>query len=156
LLYSKKLASKIVKLKLETSDLFMNRDALVNKKIKQISNIDLDLSYLKDQLKKQFESLQDIVAKTDASFKGAVNAQEVKQFKGIDHLEKRLLKAQKRVLKDDVARMVIIHDQLFPNDGLQERAINFSSFYLELGSELIPNLIKELDPLDPNFVILEY
>lgn len=156
LLYSKKLASKITKLKLETSDLFMNRDALVNKKIKQISNIDLDLSYLKDQLKKQFESLQDIVAKTDASFKGAVNAQKVKQFKGIDHLEKRLLKAQKRVLKDDVARMVIIHNQLFPNDGLQERTINFSSFYLELGSELIPNLIKELDPLDPNFVILEY
>ena len=134
----------------------MNRDTLVNKKIMQISNIDLDLSYLKDQLKKQFESLQDIVAKTDASFKGAVNAQEVKQFKGIDHLEKRLLKAQKRVLKDDVARLVIIHDQLFPNDGLQERTINFSSFYLELGSELIPNLIKELDPLDPNFVILEY
>ena len=156
MLYSKKLASKITKLKLETSDLFMNRNALVNKKIKQISNIDLDLSYLKDQLKKQFESLQDIVAKTDASFKGAVNAQEVKQFKGIDHLEKRLLKAQKRVLKDDVARLVIIHDQLFPNDGLQERTINFSSFYLELGSELIPNLIKELDPLDPNFVILEY
>jgi len=156
LLHSKKLARKITKLKLETADLFMNRDALVNKKIMQISNIDIDLSYLKYQLKKQFESLQDIVAKTDASFKGAVNAQEVKQLKGIDHLEKRLLKAQKRVLKDDVARLVTILDQLFPNDGLQERAINFSSFYLDLGLELIPNLIEELDPLDPNFVILEY
>ena len=156
LIYSEKLGKKITKLKLETTDLFMKRDALIDKKIKQISDIDLDLSPLKDQLKKQFDSLQDLVAKTDASFKGTVNAQQAKQFNGIDKLEMRLLKAQKRVLKDDLERLTFIHEKLFPNDSLQERDLNFTSFYLKLGTELIPNLIKSLDPINQDFVLLEY
>ncbi|MDB3862596.1 bacillithiol biosynthesis cysteine-adding enzyme BshC [Flavobacteriaceae bacterium] len=156
LIYSEKLGNKITKLKLETSDLFKKRNALLNKKVRQISNIDLDLSPLKEQLKNQFDSLQELVAQTDPSFKGAVDAQKTKQFRGIEYLEKRLLKAQKRVLKDDVERLIFIHEQLFPNDSLQERALNFTSFYLELGPELIPNLMDSLDPLNPDFVLLEY
>ena len=156
LIYSEKLGKKITKLKLETDDLFMKRNALIDKKIKQISDIDLDLSHLKIQLKKQFDSLQDLVAKTDSSFKGTVNAQQAKQFKGIDKLEIRLLKAQKRVMKDQVGRLTLIHEELFPNEILQERDLNFTSFYLKLGPEFIPNLIKSLDPTNPDFVLLEY
>lgn len=156
LLYTEKLGKKIEKLNLKTSDLFMNRNALLDKKIRQISNIDLDLSLLKNQLKKQFNSLQDLVTQTDASFKGAVAAQQAKQFKGIEHLEKRLLKAQKHVLKDELERLTFIHEKLFPNNNLQERTHNFSSFYLELGPKLIPNLIEAFDPLNPDFVLLEY
>ena len=77
-------------------------------------------------------------------------------MKGIEYLEKRLLKAQKRVLKDDVVRLTLLHEQLFPNDSLQERTHNFTSFYLELGIDLIPSLLEALDPLNPNFVLLEY
>lgn len=156
LLYSQKLSKKINKLDLCISDLFMDRNLLVNKKIRQISDIDLDLSPFKNQLKIQFESLQSLVSQTDASFKGAVAAQEAKQLKGIEYLEKRLLKAQKRVLKDDVVRLTLLHEQLFPNDSLQERTHNFTSFYLELGIDLIPSLLEALDPLNPNFVLLEY
>jgi len=155
-LYSKKQGRKIAKLNLQTTELFMKRNALLNKKVRQISNIDLDLSELKKKLKKQFDYLQDLVSQTDPSFQGAVAAQQAKQFKGIDHLEKRLLNAQKRVLKDEVERLVLIHEQLFPNDNLQERTLNFTSFFLELGSDFIPQLIDSLDPLNPNFVLLEY
>jgi hypothetical protein len=59
-------------------------------------------------------------------------------------------------LKDEVERLVLLHEQLFPNDNLQERVLNFSSFYMELGSEFIPELIEVLDPLNPDFVLLEY
>ena len=156
LLYSKKLAEKIKKLNLETPDLFLKRNALLNKKIRQISNVDLDLSPLKEQLKKQFDSLHQLVKKTDASFQGAVAAQQAKQLKGINHLEKRLLKAQKRVLKDETERLVLLQEQLFPNDNLQERVLNFSSFYLELGTVFLSDLIEALDPLNPDFVLLEY
>ncbi len=113
------------------------------------------INTLKKQLKKQFDYLQDLVSQTDPSFQGAVAAQQAKQFKGIDHLEKRLLNAQKRVLKDEVERLVLIHEQLFPNDNLQERTLNFTSFFLELGSDFIPQLIDSLDPLNPNFVLLD-
>ena len=156
LVYSKKTGKKIEKLNLSPPDLFLKRNSLLNKKIRQISNIDLDLTNLKDQLKKQFDYLIDLVDQTDASFKGAVEAQQAKQFKGIDTLEKRLLKAQKRVLKDEVERLVLLHEQLFPNDRLQERTLNFTSFYLEMGPVFISKLIEALDPMNPDFILLEY
>ena len=107
-------------------------------------------------LKEQFKALYDIAEQTDRSFLGAVKAQEVKQKKGLDHLEKRLLKAQKRKLKDQVMRMAELQDQLFPGKSLQERNINFSELYLELGEELIPLLVKALTPLDQQFTVLIY
>ena len=81
---------------------------------------------------------------------------QAKQFKGIDFLERRLLKAQKRVLKDEVERLVYLHEQLFPNDSLQERTLNFTTFYIDLGKDFLPELIDALDPLNPDFVLLEY
>ena len=88
--------------------------------------------------------------------KGAVAAQEMKQLKGISNLEKRLLKAQKKVLADKVKRLVDLHDQLFPDDTLQERTINFVSLYLKMGDTFLPTLFEALDPMNPNFVLLEY
>jgi len=156
LLYSKKSRKKIDNLNLSPSDLFLNRNALINKKIRQISNIDLDLSFLRDKLQEQFTYLKSLVTKTDRSFEGAVAAQEKKQNKGIEQLEKRLIKAQKRVLSDQVQRLVLLHEHLFPNDQLQERNLNFVTFYIEMGGEMIPTLLKSLDPLNPDLTLIEY
>ena len=82
-------------------------------------------------------------------------AQEKKQLNGLDHLEKRLLKAQKRKLSDQWERLATIQNELFPKGSLQERTLNFSALYLELGSELLSVLKKELEPLKPSFTILE-
>ena len=70
-------------------------------------------------------------------------------------MEKRLLKAQKHKLADEVARMVDLQNQLFPNGSLQERTANFSEFYLEHGESLIPNLMEELDPFCTEFLIIK-
>lgn len=156
LIYSNKLRKKIDKLNLTLSDLFLKREVLVNKKIKQISSIDLDLKFLKIQLEKQFNHLQSLVSQTDKSFEGAVSAQLKKQTRGIDYLEKRLLKAQKNTLSDQVQRLSMLHSQLFPDDQLQERTLNFVSFYLEIGEQMIPSLIENLDPLNPDFTLIEY
>ena len=75
--------------------MFLKRNDLINKKVRQISNIDLDLSHLKNP-ENQFEKLEALIKETDVSFEGTVKAQKSKQFKGIDHLEKRLLKAQRK------------------------------------------------------------
>ena len=57
----------------------------------QISNIDIDFSEQKEHLVEQFQQMYELAEKTDKSFLGAVKAQEVKQLKGLDNLEKRLL-----------------------------------------------------------------
>ena len=73
----------------------------------------------------------------------------------MDKLEKRLLKAEKRKLKDQIERLTAIQEYLFPKESLQERTVNFSEFYLEYGDELLSQLKKELDPLVHQFTILE-
>ena len=143
---------KLEKLHLQPTDLFLNRTSLINKKIRAVSNIDLDLSPFKVILEKQFAQLHELVQETDASFLGTVRAQEKKQFKGIDALEKRLLQAQKKKLVDHVERLSRVHEQLFPQQSLQERHQNFFSFYLREGAPLLHTLKAQLDPLDQSFL----
>lgn len=147
---------KLENLKISNEDIFLKRDTFINKKVREISNIDIDFSAHKAHLVNQFKDLYSLAEQTDKSFLGAVKAQEVKQLNGLVKLEKRLLKAQKRKLSDQVSRMTDLQNQLFPNGSLQERNANFSEFYLEYGEQLIPELVENLDPLERKFNILTF
>lgn len=154
LLATDKQAKKADKLDLNWKDLFSKQADLVNSKTRQLSKISIDLTNLKEQLRKQFQALYEIAGQTDESFIGAVKAQEAKQTKGLENLEKRLLKAQKIKLSDVLQRITELQNELFPNQSLQERQANFSEFYLENGESLIPALVKQLKPLDETFNII--
>ena len=154
LLVTEKQATKANKLDLKWSDLFSKQNNLVNAKTRQLSEIPIDFSTQKEQLQKQFEALYEIADKTDKSFLGAVKAQEAKQIKGLENLEKRLLKAQKKNYSQQLNRVIDLQNELFPNKSLQERQANFSEFYLESGENLIPSLINKLKPLKNDFNII--
>ncbi|MDQ7916835.1 bacillithiol biosynthesis cysteine-adding enzyme BshC [Mesonia sp. MT50] len=154
LLMSEKQIQKTKKLGLSFKDLFLKQENLISKRTKEISAIEIDFSAQKEQLQQQFKDMYALAQQTDKSFYGAVAAQEKKQLNGLDHLEKRLLKAQKRKLKDELQRVVHIQDEVFPHQSLQERSINFSEFYQTYGQDLIPKLKKELKPLDLQFSII--
>lgn len=155
LIMTEKQNRKVEKLGLTIPDLFLKQNSFINKKIREISNIDIDFSPQKKHLEEQFEALYQLAEQTDKSFIGAVKAQEMKQKKGLEALEKRLLQAQKRKLRDHVIRMTDIQNELFPNQSLQERQLNFSEVFLETGKNLIPNLMESLDPLAGKFLILK-
>ncbi|WP_111708609.1 bacillithiol biosynthesis cysteine-adding enzyme BshC [Lutibacter citreus] len=156
LLVSEKQVIKLKKLNVSIFELFNKQELLADKKVKEISNIKIDFSEQKEALNKQFEKLKQIAKLTDASFIGAVLAQEKKQINGLEKLEKRLLKAQKRKYIDTLDRLKIIQDELFPNQSLEERTRNFSEIYLNLGEKLIPMIFDSLEPLKLEFTIIEY
>jgi len=66
------------------------------------------------------------------------------------------LSAQKRKLADHVKRMATLHESLFPNDGLQERQANFTSFFVDYGPELVADLMEILDPFALEFSLIKY
>lgn len=156
LLATEKQAKKADKLGLSWSDVFLKQEALVNKKTKLLDDFPIDLSIQKDFLKNQFHYLHHLAQKTDKSFLGAVKAQEAKQIKGLENLEKRLLKAQKKKHSDELERITDLQNELFPNKSLQERQTNFSEFYLEKGNNLIEKLIAQLKPLDTTFEVIVF
>lgn len=156
LIITEKQSEKVEKMDLQVAHLFLKQHSLINKKIRDISNIDIDFTPQKQLLEEQFKQLYELAEQTDESFLGAVKAQEVKQKKGLDHLEKRLLKAQKRKLEDHVVRLTKLQNELFPNRSLQERQLNFSEMYLEMGDAFVPMLMDSLNPFCAEFIVLKH
>jgi bacillithiol synthase len=154
LLATEKQSKKAAKLNLSWANLFSKQASLVNQITQKLSDYPIDFTEQKKVLRKQFETLLELANHTDKSFLGAVKAQEVKQIKGLQNLEKRFLIAQKRKFNDELERVINLQNELFPNQSLQERQANFSEFYLEYGEELIPKLMSQLKPLENNFNII--
>jgi bacillithiol biosynthesis cysteine-adding enzyme BshC len=154
-LCTSKQLKKLKKLNISEEEIFLNQNDLINRKVKEFSTINIDFSKQRSQISKMFKNLEELSYQTDKSFIGAVKAQEKKQLNGIDMLEKRLLKAQKRKLKEIVERIIILQNEIFPYHGLQERNANFSEFYLYYGENFIPTLFDCLEPLELKFDMLE-
>jgi bacillithiol biosynthesis cysteine-adding enzyme BshC len=145
---------KAAKLEMGYEDFFLKQQELFDKKTKELSKFTIDFTEQKEVLKKQFETLLTIATQTDKSFIGAVKAQLAKQTKGIDNLEKRLLKAEKRIHKDRLQRILALQNEIFPNQSLQERQTNFSEYYLEYGTTFLTKILSELKPLDQEFKVI--
>ena len=152
---SEKQAKKLSNLNITKEEIFLNQHELLSKKV--IENSDLEISFKdkKEFLKKQFLELKEVATKTDVTFLNAVNAQERKQIKGLENLEKRLLKAEKKRQNDLIERITILQNSLLPNQSLEERQRNFSEYYLEYGNTFIKTLKTVLKPLELEFTILE-
>lgn len=151
---SKKQVEKMQKLSLSWEDLFKKHEHLIVDKTKEFSQFKIDFTPQKQYLQKQFEELLAIASQTDKSFIKAVKAQEKKQTNGLEHLEKRLLKAEKRNHNDKLQRITALQEELFPNQILQERKINFSEFYINHGDTFLTSLLDTLKPLEQNFSII--
>lgn len=154
LLVTQKQLNKIDKLGLTWENLFSKQEKLISQKTKELSEFPIELSHQKKIIQDQFVALLKIASQTDASFLGAVKAQEKKQLNGLEHLEKRLLKAQKRKYTSELNRICEVQNELFPKQGLQERNLNFSEFYLEFGADFIEKLFSKLHPLEQQFEII--
>jgi bacillithiol biosynthesis cysteine-adding enzyme BshC len=154
LLATEKQVKKLDKLQLTWSDVFAPAEVLLQKKSAELSDVSFDFDAQRQVLQQQFDQLRALAQQTDASFIGAVNAQEKKQIKGLDHLEKRLQKAEKKKNKEVLDRILAIQLELFPKNSLQERYYNFAQFYQETGDDLIQKLVEQLRPLEHDFDII--
>lgn len=156
LLISEAQEKKLHKLGLTHHDIFLKNKILENKITQRLSEYPIDFSAQRACLQEHFAQLHQIAAHTDKSFLGAVKAQEAKQLKGLDNLEKRLLKAQKKKYRETLDRVIDLRVSLFPKESLQERVDNFSEYMIESQGQFIDTLVKHLSPFDFRFVILSY
>ena len=155
LLITPKMRKKINKYLINENEFFLKKNEFINLNIKKHSDVDINLDYLKIALKNQFKLLDSIVAKTDSSFLGAVNAQKKKQFNGIDKLEKRLLKAQRRKMSLIENDLKNLYNEIYPDDIFQERKLNFIDIYLRYGDTFFKSLFNNIDLFEKNFLVLD-
>ena len=155
MMYDEKQAEKATKLCLRMEDLLLDEAAIDKKIVHHFSDININFDTQIKHLKQQFKELYQLADRTDASFNGAVAAQEKKQINGLKHLEKRLLKAEKKKREDFLKRAHQLKKEFYPQGDLQERKLNFLSFYQYSGQAFICQLLEDFNAFDNSFYLLE-
>lgn len=141
------------KLGLAFSDIFMNEAALRKHFVEGISENKLDLISEKSSLEVIFDAILDKAMIIDKSLESVVKGEKAKLINGLDHLEKRIKKAEERNHETQVNQLLALKEKLFPAGSSQERYDNFLNFYLN-DSLFIKKLFATLNPLDFRFNLL--
>jgi len=158
LILNEKQIKKAEHLDLDPKCLLRKKENLIDIMLPKYSSLNWDFSKKIKFLEDQFQELFAIANQTDKSFMGAVAAQQKKQINGLKNLEKRLKVAEKRRLYDKITRLESLHEQVSPNNSLEERQRNFAIYYEQYGPLLYDAIYEHLDPLamDLTILIFEY
>jgi len=135
-----------------THDLFLDEHQLQKKFIGSQQNTAISLHHEIEQMESVYASI--LKKTTDVGLQSNINSQLQKQEKSFKQLEQKLLRLEKKKHENSLQQISKLKKHLFPNNGLQERYDNFIPFYLKNGEKFIEILKANLNPLNPNFVVL--
>jgi len=152
---TKRQEQKLNKLGMSATDLFLTPDALTKKFLQQTSHPRIDFAPFETKLRDLYTRIENIASCTDVTFEAATKAQAQKQVNALYKLEKRLLRAQKKKKSEEIARLLLIQNEIFPKGGLQERSVNFSSLYVYHGTDFLKILEDKLEPFQSAFTIFK-
>jgi len=150
-----KTSKKIKKSGIEIKYFIGELNDLINYKIENSYNLKLNFDSLRTNLSLQFDELRKVSLKTDKSFIGALNAQEKKQKKGIDDLEKKLNKAEKKNHEREIESLRSTYNYLHPQKINQERFLNFANFFSFKGPSFIDFLVEKISISEDKILIID-
>jgi uncharacterized protein YllA (UPF0747 family) len=140
---------------LATKDLFEEKNYLFNHWVSRNSQHQLTLSDAILRAGALFEEMKSQASLIDKTLVPLVGAEEKKTFDRLERIEKKFLKAERRLHTDTLRQIEAIKDTLFPNGSLQERTDNFLGFY-QTDPGFIKRLTEKFDPFDYQFNVLSY
>lgn len=144
---------KFEKTGLELKDIFEPKNYLFNHWVLKHSPRNLTVGNELNAINQLFAELQSRSTAVDKSLTAFVNAEGKRAAKSLEAIERKLLRAEKRLHGDKLQQIEFVKDKLFPNGSLQERTDNFLTFYLE-DQEFINELYRTFDPFDFSFHVL--
>ena len=142
------------KLGFDTRDITQPISELEKMWIAQHHDRAIDFSELHGTLETQFDRIRQVMNQTDASFEGALNAQERKQKKGLENLEKRWLRAQKRKHREVLDRIHSLHLRLYSNGVPLERKNSIWPYFSDYSPGIIQALVQQSDPFHPGVIAI--
>ena len=144
---------RMEKLDVEAEELFQDDVTLKRNFVEKNSENSLSLTDEIKQVAAAFDQIIKKAAEVDPTLKPAVESEKVKNATALDHLEKRIKKAEEKKFETSLAQLHGLKEKLFPGGGLQERSDNFLNFYLN-DPEFICKISQHFDPLDFKFNIV--
>ena len=149
------LARKFAKTGLDFKELFEEKNYLFNHWVLKHSPRDLTVGAERIELVKIFESLKGRAESIDPTLSPFAGAEGKRALNSLEKIERKFLRAEKRLHADKLRQIEAVKDALFPNGSLQERTENFLAFY-QRDPQFIQRLLENFDPFDFSFNILSY
>lgn len=138
---------------LKIEDFFGNFAEAINKKILDNNEIKSLLEQKEQDLIHSFSEIKTKAEQTDKTFANLVNAEENRQLKSFKRMQKRLLKAEKIKQSEKLDQMQNLFLKVHPGGTWQERVLNFSVFYADLGKEWIAETYQQMDVQKSELII---
>lgn len=147
-------SEKMRKLGLDYKDIFMDSELLIKSYILRNSSEDLNFREEKIELDSIFNKMSQKIKKTDASLEANLAAIQVQLNNALEKLETKLLRSEKQKQESIINQIKKLQERLYLPDSLQERKENFMSFYLRQGKGFFDFLVKNLNPLNKEFLVI--
>jgi bacillithiol biosynthesis cysteine-adding enzyme BshC len=155
LIVDKPVSRKFEKTGLEYQHLFEEKNYLFNQWIVEHSVHDLSLGKSMQSIREDFTSIREKASRIDVTLTKFIEAQTKRALNGLEKIEQKMLRAEKRLHADRLGQLESVKDELFPNGSPQERVDNFLNFYQQ-DPKLIDQLLETFDPFDFKFNLLFY
>jgi bacillithiol biosynthesis cysteine-adding enzyme BshC len=146
---------KFSKTGLELKDFFEEKNYIFNHWILNHSSRNLTVGAERTEVAKIFDQLTERAISIDKSLGPFVSAQGQRTLNSLEKIERKLIRAEKRLQTDKFRRIEHVKDALFPGGSLQERTDNFLNFYQQ-DPHFIQKLLDTFDPFDFQFNILRF
>lgn len=144
---------KFEKTGLDLPMIFEDKNFLFNHWTLKNSKHDLTVGKERNIVQEVYELLQKRAEGIDKTLGPFLGAEGKRALDSLENIEKKMLRAEKRLQTDKLNQISAVKDALFPNGGLQERTDNFLNFY-QKDAGFIEKLLDIFDPFDFQFHVM--
>lgn len=144
---------KLEKTGLGVKDIFEEKNYLFNHWVLTNSPRNLTVGGERNEINSIFQELRSRAELVDKTLSPFVGAEGKRALNSLERIERKLLRAEKRLHADKLRQIEFIKDCLFPGGSLQERADNFLNFQQQHPG-FLSQLHTTLDPFDFRFNVL--
>jgi uncharacterized protein YllA (UPF0747 family) len=144
---------KLQKTGLSITDIFEEKNYLFNHWVLKHSPRNLTVGGERSSVSEIFDQLRARAEQVDRSLTDFVGAEGKRALNSLEKIERKFLRAEKRLHADKLRQIEWVKDNLFPNGSLQERSDNFLNFY-QRDPDFISKLREVFDPFDYRFNVI--
>lgn len=135
-------------------ELFQPVEKLVRSFVHQHTHKDLQLEDVRAQMSRIFEQIKIKAINIDITLKSSAEAALTKMRHQLDTMEKKMMRAEKRNMAEQLNQIYKLKTKLFPNESLQERYDTFMPYFLDMGPAFFETLMEATLPLGNKFLMI--
>lgn len=135
-------------------DVFKSESSLIRSYIGKHSSNNWHTDEETAAIQNVLAQLKDKATKLDPTLQASAEAAFAKMKHQLQTLEKKMLRAEKRKMSDQLQRITRLKNGISPNGSLQERYENFIGYYAAMGHQYIDTLYKHIEPLRNEFLVI--